>query len=128
MLLNLATPGVSGHPSTAHGGIIATCIDEAMSLAVTLYSPPPELDASKYNGREEELTPRGKLFTSQLDIRYKRPVTIPGLLIVRAKVVGRVGRKFWVRAQVVQADEENPDQLVVATDAMAFWLQTTSNL
>ncbi|KAB8256504.1 HotDog domain-containing protein [Aspergillus pseudonomiae] len=128
MLLDLATPGVSGHPSTAHGGIIATCIDEAMSLAVTLYSPPPELDTSDHQGSAEDATPRGKLYTSQLDVRYKRPVTVPGLLIIRAKVVGRVGRKFWVRAQILQADEENPDQLVVTTDAMAFWLQTTSNL
>ncbi|KAE8145219.1 HotDog domain-containing protein [Aspergillus avenaceus] len=127
MLFDMATPGVSGHPSTAHGGIVATCIDEAMSLAVTLYALPPELNASGGAGNEAQ-TPRGKLFTSQLDLRYKRPVSVPGLLIVRAKVVGRVGRKFWVRAQAVQVDEKNSDEVVVMTDAMAFWLQTAANL
>ncbi|KAA8642157.1 hypothetical protein EYZ11_001824 [Aspergillus tanneri] len=121
MLLALAATGICGHPSTVHGGIVATCIDEAMSLAVTLYAPPPELDP-------QSQSPRGKLFTSQLDVRYKRPVSAPGLLAVRAKVVARVGRKFWVRAQVLQEDEENPSQMVVTTDAMAFWLQTTANL
>jgi acyl-coenzyme A thioesterase PaaI-like protein len=34
MIFELSSPGLSGHPSTVHGGIVATLIDEAMSLAV----------------------------------------------------------------------------------------------
>ncbi|PLB54292.1 hypothetical protein P170DRAFT_431922 [Aspergillus steynii IBT 23096] len=121
LLLDLAAPGICGHPATVHGGILATCLDEAMSLAVTLYAPPPELDPDSHS-------PRGKLYTAQLDVRYKRPVSAPGLLVARAKVVARVARKFWVRAQLLQEDEADPSRMVVTTDAMAFWLQTSAHL
>jgi acyl-CoA thioesterase FadM len=66
-----------------------------------------------------------------LDVRYKKPVTTPQLLVVRARVVARVGRKFWVRAQAVQEDEagagghlEWAKRKVVKIDAMAFWIVT----
>lgn len=121
MLLDLAAPGICGHPATVHGGIVATCLDEAMSLAVTLYAPPLELDPGSQS-------PRGKLYTAQLDVRYRRPVSAPGLLVVRAKVIARVGRKFWVRAQLLQEDKADSSRLAVATDAMAFWLQTSAHL
>lgn len=118
MLFGLSSPGVSGHPSTAHGGIVATLIDEAMSLAVSVHS-----------GHGDETHPRGPIFTSQLDLRYKKPVDVPGLLVVRAKVVAKAGRKFWVRAQAVQEDQNSGGHLewasrkTVRTDGMAFWLE-----
>jgi acyl-CoA thioesterase FadM len=66
-----------------------------------------------------------------LDVRYKKPVTTPQVLVVRARVVARVGRKYWVRAQAVQEDEagagghlEWAKRKVVKIDAMAFWIVT----
>lgn len=125
MILDLASPGLSGHPSTVHGGVVATLIDEAMSLAVAAHTAAPGSFASG------EDNPRGKIFTAQLDVRYRKRVTTPALLVVRAKVVGRVGRKFWVRAQAVQEDEEGSGghlewakRKVVKADAMAFWIVT----
>lgn len=111
MVLGLGSPGICGHPDTAHGGVVATLIDETMSLAVALQSLNPE----------DTYHPRGHIYTAQLDVRYKRPVYAPGAVIVRAKVVARSGRKFWVRAQVLQ---EGDKRAVVMTDAMAFWLET----
>lgn len=122
MLFSLSTPGVSGHPSTAHGGIVATLIDETMSLAVTLHS----------DSRGDH--PRGAIYTSQLDLRYKRPVTVPGFLIVRAKVVARAGRKCWVRAQLLQEEDNAGGHLEwakrkrVMADAMGFWLEAAPRL
>ena len=128
MMVDLATPGVSGHPSTAHGGVVATLLDEAMSLAVAMHAP-----ASGDH-------PRGAIYTAQLDIRYKKPLRVPGLVVVRAKVVARVGRKYWVRAQAVQEEtgENNgrgigghlewAKKKTVVTDAMAFWIQTAPSL
>ncbi|RJE20131.1 thioesterase family [Aspergillus sclerotialis] len=119
MLLSLSTPGICGHPSTAHGGIVATLIDETMSLAVTTHS----------DDRRDH--PRGAIYTAQLDLRYKRPVAAPGLLVVRAKVVARVGRKTWVRAQALQEEDNAGGHLEwakrkrVMADAMGFWLETT---
>lgn len=128
MMVDLATPGVSGHPSTAHGGVVATLIDEAMSLAVAIHAPS--------SGDH----PRGAIYTAQLDVRYKKPLRVPGLVVIRAKVVARVGRKYWVRAQAVQeeSDENSGRGLggplewakkkTVVTDAMAFWIQTAPSL
>ncbi|KAF4216882.1 hypothetical protein CNMCM6457_004753 [Aspergillus fumigatiaffinis] len=124
MMVDLATPGVSGHPSTAHGGVVATLLDEAMSLAVAMHAPS--------SGDH----PRGAIYTAQLDVRYKKPLRVPGLVVVRAKVVARVGRKYWVRAQAVQEESDEglgghlewAKKKTVVTDAMAFWIQTAPSL
>ncbi|KAF3398592.1 hypothetical protein F1880_005682 [Penicillium rolfsii] len=126
MIYDLGGSGIAGHPSTVHGGVVATMIDEAMSLAVAAHASalpvPSAADAVNKN-------PRGKIFTVQLDVRYKKPVTTPQLLVVRSRVVARVGRKYWVRAQAVQEDEagagghlEWAKRKVVKVDAMAFWI------
>lgn len=108
-----------------HGGIVATLIDEAMSLAVAAHTSVPAASGAPDDN------PRGKIFTAQLDVRYRKRVVNPALLVIRAKVVGRVGRKFWVRAQAVQEDEEGAGghlewakRKVVKADAMAFWIVT----
>ncbi|KAJ5247050.1 Thioesterase superfamily [Penicillium chermesinum] len=127
MICDLGTPGVSGHPATAHGGIVATMIDEAMSLAVAAHTTGP------VSSLESDDNPRGSIFTAQLDVRYLQRVVTPALLIIRAKVVGRLGRKFWVRAQALQEDEESAGghlewakRKIVKADAMAFWIMTPS--
>ena len=75
-------------------------IDEAMSLAVAAHA--------NANERDSEGNPRGRIFTAQLDVRYKKRVVTPALLVVKARVVGRVGNKFWVLgAQALQEDEES---------------------
>ncbi|CDM30911.1 hypothetical protein DTO013E5_441 [Penicillium roqueforti] len=128
MIFDLSSPGVSGHPSTAHGGIVATLIDEAMSLAVAAHTNAPTTP-----GMAED-NPRGKIFTAQLDVRYKKRVTTPALLVIKARVVGRLGKKFWVRAQALQEDEEETGghlewtkRKVVKADAMAFWIVTSDS-
>lgn len=125
MIYELGSPGLSGHPATVHGGIVATLIDEAMSLAVAAHTSAPAASGAADDN------PRGKIFTAQLDVRYRKRVVNPALLVIRAKVVARVGRKFWVRAQAVQEDEEGAGghlewakRKVVKADAMAFWIVT----
>lgn len=104
---------------------MATMIDEAMSLAVAVHADADVKDQKQNAGDH----PRGPIFTSQLDLRYKKPVAVPGILVVRARVVARSGRKFWVRAQALQEGGSSGGHLewakrkVVTTDAMAFWLQ-----
>jgi hypothetical protein len=122
MIFDLSSPGLSGHPSTVHGGIVATLIDEAMSLAVAAHANAPSEGGPEGN-------PRGRIFTAQLDVRYKRRVVTPALLVVKARVVGRVGKKYWVRAQALQEDEEGAGghlewakRKLVKADAMAFWV------
>ncbi|RDW93252.1 PaaI family thioesterase [Aspergillus mulundensis] len=120
MRLDLASPGVCGHPATAHGGVLATVIDEAMSLGVTLYAPEAgeQCDpAAAAAGGAPGARIRSKMFTSQLDVRYKRPVSVPGEIEVRVRVLAKQGKKLWVKAQVIQDGK-------ITVDAMAFWLLT----
>lgn len=130
MILQLASPGVCGHPQTAHGGVLATVIDEAMSLGVTLYAPEagehhgltaPQAAASGSESAESRGRIRSKMFTSQLDVRYKMPVSVPGEIQVRVQVLAKQGKKLWVRAQVVQEGK-------IRVDAMAFWLLTVKSV
>ncbi|KAJ5458240.1 Thioesterase superfamily [Penicillium sp. IBT 31633x] len=125
MIFDLGSPGLSGHPYTVHGGIVAALIDEAMSLAVAAHTSAPSSPGATNDN------PRGQIFTAQLDVRYKKRVTTPALLVVKARVVGRTGRKFWVRAQALQEEEESAGghlewakKKVVKADAMAFWIVT----
>ncbi|KAL2858611.1 HotDog domain-containing protein [Aspergillus pseudoustus] len=106
VVLELGTPGVSGHPSTAHGGVLASCFDETMHKAVAAHLVDTRHVAKPY--------------TARLDIRYRQPVQVPGLLIIRAKVVARTGRKFWVRA--VASQQRDDAKETPTTDAMALFL------
>lgn len=133
-LLMLSNPGISGHPSTAHGGAVATILDEVVSLCVALHVPAYA---------ENEAEARGALYTMQLDVRYKRPVYVPGLAVVKAWCVARDGRKYWMRGQLVQEEEEGEEgkngrsgagqlewvkRKTVRTEALGFWLQTKGKL
>lgn len=134
LVVALGSPGICGHPETVHGGVVATLLDEAMSLAVS--TQVPGAGTETIQGEQNQQNPRGKIYTAQLDVRYKRPLLVPAVAVVKAKVVARQGRKFWVRAQVVQEERneqaerhlEWPKKKVVTTDAMAFWLQTKPSL
>ncbi|KAJ5782794.1 Thioesterase superfamily [Penicillium paradoxum] len=128
MILDLSSPGLSGHAFTVHGGIIATLIDETMSLAIAAHTNAPST-AGAFDDN-----PRGEIFTAQLDIRYKKRVVTPALLVIKARVVGRAGKKFWVRAQAIQEDEESAGghlewakKKVVKAEGMAFWIVTSDS-
>lgn len=135
VLVDLSAPGICGHPETVHGGVVATLLDEAMSLAVSSHVG-VGTGSDNVRGGESEENPRGKIYTAQLDVRYKRPLLVPAVAVVKARVVARQGRKFWVRAQLMQEEKneeadrhlEWPKRKVVTTDAMAFWIQTRASL
>ncbi|EGE87111.1 hypothetical protein RJZ56_000850 [Blastomyces dermatitidis] len=123
-LFALGSPGISGHPSTAHGGVVATLLDEIMSLAVSLHIP---------GYHENEGVERARLYTAQLDIRYRKPVRVPGMAVVKAWCVAREGRKVFMRGQLVQEEGEakgrGKGQLewvkrkIVCAEAYGVWVQ-----
>jgi acyl-coenzyme A thioesterase PaaI-like protein len=125
-LFQLSRPGVVGHPSIAHGGVIATLLDEIMSLAVSLHIP------SSGSGLEEREI-RDRIFTVNLETRFRKQVFVPGLVVVRAWcVAAEGGRKFWMRGEIVQEEGEGESdggghlewakRKRVCADAKGFWL------
>jgi acyl-coenzyme A thioesterase PaaI-like protein len=90
-------PGVNGYNGTAHGGIVAALIDEAMGNLLVLNT---ELQLQqKKNGTalpayvldlDKVLT----IFTARMDMRLKRPIATPQVVIVKAIIKVIEGRKI----------------------------------
>lgn len=128
-LISLGNPGVSGHPSTAHGGVVASLFDEVMSLVAALHMPEvslpddvPPIPLSR-DGK--------KYYTAQLDVRYKRPMGASNLVVFKAWTVAQDGRKFWTFAQAVQEEVgdgkgvlalEHPKRKTVRAEGSALWV------
>lgn len=96
ILVSMSRPGLSGHPNTAHGGVVATLIDEAMSHTV---------EAHLLAGSNTDPGERGGIYTAQLNLRYRKPVYTPGLLVLRSWCLARDARKFWVLSHAVQEEQ-----------------------
>jgi len=78
---------VNGHTDTAHGGIVATIMDECAGLIQRL-SQPVGGDI------------RCPVYTAYLNVRFMSPVKTPGILVVESKVVSIEGRKKKVLVQM----------------------------
>lgn len=83
-----------GAPGLAHGGVIATAMDEMMgSLQILIRTP---------------------AVTAHLETDFRRPVPVSTMLTIEATAKGRVGRKVYCEA-VATADGD-----VVATASAIF--------
>lgn len=60
-----------------HGGMVATLLDEAMGSVAGIST-----------------------FTAFLNITYKKPVPTPGVMMCRARVTRREGRKFFMQGSI----------------------------
>jgi uncharacterized protein (TIGR00369 family) len=73
-----------GHPGYAHGGIIATLLDETMSKAV----------------RARGFT----AMTRHMEVDYQRPVPSGAPLRLEGRVTHHEGRKHWAEAKILDSD------------------------
>jgi len=105
MLLRLGENGLNGHPSTIHGGMSCAILDEMLGLCVMLH-------------HQHISGPRDSLFTASLNVTYRAPVPTPSDIMVRCWLVGREGRKWLARGQMVNQDG------VVMTEGEGLWVLT----
>jgi acyl-coenzyme A thioesterase PaaI-like protein len=103
MLLQLGRPGLDGHPSVIHGGMACAILDEMMGLCIMLHH-------QKVSG------PRDSLFTVSLNVTYRAQVPTPSDVMVRCWLVGREGRKWLSRGQIVDKDGN------VLTEGEGMWV------
>lgn len=80
-------PGLNGYPGVCHGGIVATMLDEVMSILVS-------------QCRLSQGLP-GHNVTADLHITYVKPVPTPAVILCKAKVKDIKGRKYYVDAEIV---------------------------
>ncbi|KAF2871998.1 HotDog domain-containing protein [Massariosphaeria phaeospora] len=98
-LLDLGS-ALNGHAGIAHGGLVATLLDETCGVLITLNL---EYKVARMRMREAgDLGAQAGMngFTAYLNTRYKRPVPTPGVVLCRARFVRQEGRKMFVEATV----------------------------
>jgi acyl-coenzyme A thioesterase PaaI-like protein len=81
--------GMNAHPDLLHGGVIATILDSTLGNVIGLAHP--------------EI---GTFFTVKLEVNYKKPITTPGTIMVRARLVKMDGRKVFVEGWVEGSEGE----------------------
>lgn len=92
-----------GYPFTAHGGVLATLLDEQCARAALQ-------DVAFADGGGGG----GGIVTARLEIDYRRPTTVQQFCVVKARAVpeeeleayerGKRGRKVWVRTTLETVD------------------------
>jgi uncharacterized protein (TIGR00369 family) len=82
-----------GAPGRAHGGVVATLLDETMGMVLSIVGAPA--------------------FTARLTVNYRAPTPVGVPLVARARVVERQGRKLTITAELHSGDE-----LLAEADAM----------
>jgi acyl-coenzyme A thioesterase PaaI-like protein len=91
--------GLNAHPGLLHGGVIATLLDSTLGSAVTMANPGETL------------------FTAQLNVTYKHPVSTPATVLVKSWVERKEGRKTWVKGRIESGTG------VLHAEAEGMWLQ-----
>lgn len=80
-IITLGSDG-DGHPGMAHGGLVATLLDQILGLGTHVYLQ------------------QSGLFTVELDVRYRNPVQTPCVVIGRTRVLRKEGRRVWSAASL----------------------------
>ncbi|KAK3323474.1 HotDog domain-containing protein [Cercophora scortea] len=74
---------------TLHGGLISLFLDELMTTAAIF----GDEDAAEHG-----------VYTVQLNTRFKKAIKMPQILLLRARIVRREGRKLFVRGTIQDRD------------------------
>ncbi|EXJ92883.1 hypothetical protein A1O3_01437 [Capronia epimyces CBS 606.96] len=97
-------PGLDGYPGICHGGIVATLLDEVMSVLVSecRRSQGPEglspgLGFKQGPGTNTDTDN----VTADLHITYLKPVPTPAVVLCWAKIRAIQGRKYFVDGAIV---------------------------
>lgn len=96
--------GINGFQNTAHGGVLASLVDETMSICAELF-------------RESAGLTGMNLYTANLNMSYKAPVVTPGVVVIKASLIRRIGPKWFLLALILDCDGK------VLVDADALWIE-----
>jgi len=80
------------YPGMAHGGILATILDETMGRALLADEDADAVEGARF------------MFTAKMEMRYRRPVPLNEELTVRGRVEQDRGRIAQVSGEIALAD------------------------
>jgi len=99
--------GVAGHPHICHGGFVATMLDEAMGVLLTV-------NVDEVKRRDPNGPGRLTAFTAWLNTKYYKPVPAPGVVLATARFERVEGRKMWITASI----EDGEGTVLAGAEAM----------
>ncbi|KAJ9609580.1 hypothetical protein H2200_005907 [Cladophialophora chaetospira] len=83
---------LDGFGGRVHGGAVCTILDEALSLCVEYH-------------RQRSSDSRAPLYTAQLNTTFRGSVPSPSVVIVKTWLEAKVGRKWFVKGQICDAQD-----------------------
>jgi acyl-coenzyme A thioesterase PaaI-like protein len=95
---------LNGYPARAHGGAVATLIDEVMGILLSV------------NKKLGFVATQADTVTAYLNVTYLKPVETPGTVLVSARIKEVTGRKHFLEATVKAGSGE------VLSKAEALWI------
>lgn len=100
--------GVNGFPGIAHGGFVASIIDEIMSFLINSNKQMTEaaVDPPTVSSVPMTAAPGSSVVTAELTIKYKKPVPTGEVLLLRAWIESIEGRKIIVKATVEDSEKQ----------------------
>jgi acyl-coenzyme A thioesterase PaaI-like protein len=95
---------LNGYPARAHGGVVATLIDEVMGSLLSV------------NKKLGLGATQGDTVTAYLNVTYLKPVGTPGTVLVSARFKEVTGRKHFLEATIKDGSGE------VLAKSEALWI------
>ncbi|EOD51733.1 Thioesterase superfamily [Neofusicoccum parvum] len=89
--------GLNGYPAVMHGGMIATLLDEVTGVLLTINLDHDNRIPIEERGLTTSIDSGLASMTAYLNVSYKKPVPLPGIVLGTAKFVKFEGRKSYVR-------------------------------
>ena len=103
-------PDLSGFLDTAHGGALASLLDETIGLCAETYR------------QFTSNSTKSRLYTASLEISYRAPVSIPGAIMIKVWVKKNEGRKFFLEAQILGEDN------TIKAEAKSLYISVSATL
>lgn len=110
VLLVQMDTSLNGFRDTVHGGVLASLLDETLGCCVEALSCSLDLVQHRHSGQQT------RLYTANLNISYRAPVTSPGVVTIKAWLKRTEGRKWFVEAKLFGEDGQ------VRTEAKGLWI------
>jgi acyl-coenzyme A thioesterase PaaI-like protein len=100
---------LAGYPRIAHGGLLSALLDEQMGILLTVNH---EFATEAGNAEITQMT-------TGISVRYRRPVELPGVVVVEAEAARREGKRLIIKARLI-------DEKGVCAEGEGVWVDVPS--
>jgi acyl-coenzyme A thioesterase PaaI-like protein len=104
--------GINGHPGISHGGATLTMMDEGLAYPMVVNELDGHADLSRKHKEMWEVIKQGRPLaealkgfyaTAKLDVKFLRPVPVPGVVGIETELLESTGKKMVMRGVMKDA-------------------------